>query len=83
MVACEGESEDKIIGNIMYSEAKIIKEDNSKEFTNILCMGPLTVDKAYQKQGIGSKLLKTSIEIAKGMGYFAVVIFGHPNYYPR
>lgn len=77
-VACD---KDRIVGNIIYSKAKVIN-DESKEF-EVLCMGPLTVLPTCQRQGIGSLLMNYSIEEAKQLGYRAVVIFGDPNYYHR
>jgi len=58
---------DTIVGNIIYSRAKILNEE-SKEF-EVLCMGPLTVPPSYQKQGIGSLLMNHSIERARQLGY--------------
>lgn len=78
-VACD--ETDKVMGNIMYSKAKIVNNDN-KEF-EVLCMGPLAVLPSYQKQGIGTLLIKHSIEQAKKLGYKAIIIFGDPNYYHR
>jgi predicted N-acetyltransferase YhbS len=76
-VACDG---DEIVGNIVYSKA-VVK--NEKEEFTVLCMGPLCVIPSCQKMGIGSQLLKFTIEKAKGMGYSAIVIFGNPAYYHR
>jgi predicted N-acetyltransferase YhbS len=76
-VACE---DDEILGNIVYSKAVV---RNEKEMFSVLCMGPLCVIPSRQKTGIGSQLLKYTIEKAKGMGYAAIVIFGNPAYYHR
>lgn len=75
-VACDNEI---IVGNIIYSKAKVINEKNHQ--FEILCMGPLGVLPSYQGKGIGSLLMKHSIGIAKALGYNGVVIFGNPNYY--
>jgi predicted N-acetyltransferase YhbS len=77
-VACD---KDKIVGNIIYSRAIIINNEN-KEF-EVLCMGPLGVLPTYQGQGIGSLLLNYSFEQAKQLGYRAIIIFGNPDYYHR
>lgn len=76
-VACVDE---EIVGNIVYSKAVI---RNDKEEYTVLCMGPLCVIPSRQKTGIGSQLLKFTIEKTKGMGYPAIVIFGNPAYYHR
>jgi predicted N-acetyltransferase YhbS len=77
-VACD---KDEIVGNIIYSRAKVVNEEN-EEF-EVLCMGPISVLPSCQKQGIGSLLMHHSIEKAKQMGYKAVIIWGNPGYYHR
>ncbi|WP_432664438.1 N-acetyltransferase [Wukongibacter baidiensis] len=77
-VACD---EEKVVGNVIYSKAKVISENND-EF-EVLCMGPLGVLPSYQGKGIGTLLMKHSITVAKALGYNAVIIFGNPNYYHR
>ncbi|AWI05682.1 GNAT family N-acetyltransferase [Clostridium drakei] len=77
-VAC---NEEEVIGNIIYSKAKVIN-DNNEEF-QVLCMGPLGVLPSYQGKGIGSLIMKYSINAARTLGYKAIVIFGNHNYYHR
>ena len=77
-VACD---KDTIVGNIIYSRAKVLNKEN-KEF-EVLCMGPFAVLPSYQKQGIGALLMKHSIEKAKHLGYKGIIIFGNPDYYHR
>lgn len=76
------EIEDKIVGHIIYSSnAYILQADGSKK--DVLNFGPLSVLPEYQKMGVGSVLMKHSIQRAKELGYGAIVFFGHPTYYPR
>lgn len=75
------ETEGKLAGHIIYSKSKIVA-DNGQE-TETLTFGPLSVLPAYQKMGIGSALLRYSIAKAKELGYRAILICGHPDYYPR
>jgi predicted N-acetyltransferase YhbS len=70
----------KLIGNIVYVKAKI--KDMGKEYT-ILTFGPISVLPEYQNNGIGSKLIKHTINLSKEMGYKAVIIYGDPEYYKR
>ena len=77
LVACEGE---RIIAHIIYTKAQV-KSDNDSN--TVLCMGPLSVLPEFQGKGIGTKLLEYSIDRARQLGFTAVVIFGHPEYYHR
>jgi len=70
-----------LVGNIMYSKAKIIAKSGAE--TEVLTFGPLSVLPKYWNKGVGSKLMRHSIAEAKRMGYRAIVFYGHPDYYPR
>lgn len=74
------ETEDgKIIGNVMYTKAKII--DENKNELSILTFGPISVHSDYQRMGISRKLLEFSFDKAIALGYKVIVIFGNPGNY--
>ena len=73
--------DNKIVGNIVYTEAKIV-DDNNNEHT-VLSFGPLSVLQEYQKQGLGKALIEHTKDIARNMGYKAILIYGDPSYYCR
>ena len=75
------ELDGKLAGHIIYSLSKIV-DDFGKVHT-MLTFGPLSVHPSYQNLGIGKALMQHSFMIAKKLGYRAVIIFGHPDYYPR
>jgi len=72
--------ENEIIGHIISTKAKVSDSLNEHE---ILCVGPIAILPDYQKNGIGSKLIKVSIKIAKDLGYKGMILFGNPEYYHR
>jgi len=74
-------ADEKIVGNIVYSKAKI-RNGKNQEF-EVLCMGPVGVLPSYQGKGIGSRLINHSIAEARQLGYKAVILFGKPHYYQR
>lgn len=74
------ELDGKIVGGIYYSKAYILDGEDKVE---ILTFGPLCVEPEYQNKGIGGKLLKETINIARDKGYQCIVIFGVPEYYPK
>ena len=75
------EAEGKIVGHVIYSLAKVITPDGQE--IEVLNFGPLSVCPGYQRRGVGSALMHRSIEAAAGLGYRAIIFYGHPDYYPR
>jgi len=75
------ELDGKLVGHIIYSTSKII-DTNGKEH-EMLTFGPLSVLPKHQSMGIGKALMRHTFVEAKRLGYRAVIIFGHPDYYPR
>jgi putative acetyltransferase len=73
------EVDDQIVGNIMYTKAKLI--DATGEEKNILTFGPVCILSEFQRLGYGKKLIEYSFEQAVALGYDVVVIFGNPNNY--
>ena len=75
------ELDGNLAGHIIYTKSKIISDDGQEYET--LTFGPLTVLPEMQSKGIGKTLMRHSFAEAKRLGYRAVIIFGHPDYYPR
>ena len=49
----------------------------------IMGLAPMAVLPEHQRKGVGSELVRTSLEMCKQLGFGAVVVLGHPEYYPR
>lgn len=75
------ELENRVIGNIKYSKAKVVDEKGLEH--EVLTFGPLSVLPSHQKLGVGSALVKHTVQLAQEMGFKAIIIFGHPAYYHR
>jgi hypothetical protein len=75
------ESEEGIIAQIVYAKGTLIDSQGQK--TEVLMFGPVSVHPDCQGQGIGAALIEFTLKKAKGMGYPAVLITGHPDYYKR
>jgi predicted N-acetyltransferase YhbS len=78
LVACEGE---RIIGNIMYSKARVLGP--SEETYEVLCLGPISVLPDHQRRGIGGRLIVESLARARDLDFNGVFLMGSPAYYPR
>jgi putative acetyltransferase len=73
------EVDGQIVGNIMYTKAKLI--DEAGEEKNILTFGPVCILPEYQRRGYGKELMAFSFELAVVFGYDVIVIFGNPGNY--
>ena len=69
-----------IVGHLLLSKAHIINGSQSFE---VLALAPLSVAPAFQRNSIGSKLIEVAHQRAKKLGYAAIVLLGHKDYYPR
>jgi putative acetyltransferase len=49
----------------------------------VVNLAPLGIAPAYQRQGIGGKLLVEGQRIARTKGYQVSILLGHTSYYPR
>jgi len=75
------ELDGQLAGNIMFSKARVITPGGASH--EVLTFGPLSVHPAFQCRGVGSALLRHSIEEARRLGHRAIVFYGNPDYYPR
>lgn len=73
-------AEDEVVGHILFSPAVIEGEHGS-----ILGSGlaPLAVLPEYQRQGIGSELVRAGVAQIREDGCPYIIVIGHPEYYPR
>jgi putative acetyltransferase len=79
-VSLVAEIEGKIVGHILFTPVKLSGNGNTLK---LMGLAPMSVLKPFQNKGIGSELVKAGLELLKSQGYDAVVVLGHPEYYPR
>ncbi|WP_026103192.1 GNAT family N-acetyltransferase [Pseudanabaena sp. PCC 6802] len=77
-VAVESE---QIIGHIFFSPVTIA--GNCPDDLLVLGLAPLAVVPERQRQGVGSLLVRHGLNECAKLGSKAVVVLGHPEYYPR
>ncbi len=73
------EKEKQIIGNIMYTKAKLV--DKAGKEKQIVTFGPVCILPEYQRMSYGKKLIEYSFKKVTEMGYDVIVIFGSPSNY--
>ena len=66
-------------GHILFTKAHL--SNNPKVAVSFLA--PLAVVPKFQKQGIGSALIKKGLELLSKSDVDLVFVVGHPTYYPR
>lgn len=69
-----------IIGHIMLTRTFVENENGKFE---ALYLAPVSVALEYRNQGIGSKLIQTSMKLAMDIGFKAVFLAGDPAYYHK
>jgi putative acetyltransferase len=71
---------DRVVGHIFFSPVTI---EGSTSSLQALGLAPMAVVPELQNQGIGSALVRAGLEAARRIGQKAVIVLGHPEYYPR
>ena len=66
----------QIVGHILLSRITIGP-------TPALALAPLAVTPTYQRHGYGSALVEAGLQAAQELAHRAVVVLGHPDFYPR
>lgn len=72
--------EDAIVGHILFSALTTIVDDDA---VPTLSLAPMCVHPDRQRVGIGSALVEAGLDLARQREWQAVMVLGHPDYYPR
>ncbi len=75
--------DDRIIGHVLFPPIMIESDENPGESVAARALAPLGVDPAFQCQGVGAALLEEGLHACRQLGHRAVIVVGHPGYYPR
>ena len=79
VVSLVAEEGDEVVGHIMFSPVSLTGHAHLK----MMGLGPMAVLPTFQREGIGSALVRAGLEQSKQLGFGAVVLVGHPEFYPR
>jgi putative acetyltransferase len=69
----------RVVGHILFTPVTLEPPVDRR----IAGLAPLAVRPEYQRSGIGGQLIRSGLEECRRSGYSAVVVLGHPEYYPR
>lgn len=80
LISLVAESEDRVVGHILFTEVTLETSSGSEPLAGL---APMAVLPELQKTGIGSRLVRVGLQACRRAGHKAVVVLGHPEYYPR
>ena len=73
------ETDGQTIGHILFSPVELAQHPELR----IMGLGPMAVLPEMQRQGLGQALVRKGLDECRRVGAGAVVVLGHPGYYPR
>ena len=79
VVSLVAEEAGSIAGHIMFSPVTL----SGGGRTPLMGLAPMAVRPDAQRRGIGSALVRAGLDRCRHLGCGAVVVVGHPEYYPR
>jgi putative acetyltransferase len=72
---------DRIVGHLLFSLVTV--EGKFSKNLSILGLAPVAVLPNYQRQGIGTRMIREGLKECGRSGFQAVVVLGHPHFYSR
>lgn len=76
-LVCEDEGE--LVGHILFTPVSLEGHPDCP----IMGLAPMSVTPRRQGEGIGSDLVHAGLDQCRQLSYGAVMVLGHPGYYPR
>jgi putative acetyltransferase len=75
VAAVDGE----VVGHILFTPVSLEPPIDVR----VAGLAPMAVRPEHQRTGIGSRLIRAGLDECRRRAYSAVVVLGHPEYYPR
>lgn len=79
LISLVAEERGEILGHILFTPVSLSGHPELK----LMGLAPMAVIPGRQRQGIGSALVRAGLEQCRALGAGAIVVLGHPKYYPR
>jgi putative acetyltransferase len=78
IVSLVAEEDDTVVGHALFTPVTLDGDD-----AKLMGLAPLAVAPTHQGKGLGSALVREGFERCRQLGFGAVVVLGHPEYYTR
>lgn len=70
----------EIVGHVAFSPVTITGTAGT---SSAIGLAPMAVAPSWQRKGVGTRLVAEGLDRLRAAGHRAVVVLGHPEYYPR
>ena len=77
LVELVAEADGAVVGHVMFS--RLLTDTGAR----LAALAPLSVLPGFQRDGLGMALMETGHALCAMAGIQAVIVLGHPGYYPR
>jgi putative acetyltransferase len=79
IVSLVAEEDGAVVGHALFTPVTLDGDSGAK----LMGLAPLAVTPAQQGKGLGAALVREGFARCRELGYGAVVVLGHPEYYTR
>ena len=80
LISLVAEEKNQLIGHILFSPVSLAGQAHAPAIAGL---APMAVLPEWQGKGVGNRLVREGLKYCAEAGYDAVVVLGHPDYYPR
>jgi putative acetyltransferase len=70
----------RVVGHILFTPVTI---EPPPAGVHVAGLAPMSVRPDFQRLGVGSELIRVGLQECRRHTYSAIVVIGHPEYYPR
>lgn len=79
LISLVAQADEGVVGHILFSPVTL----DARPDLRLLGLAPMAVLPAQQRRGVGSALVRAGLARCRATDACAVVVLGHPRFYPR